>query len=95
MKLNNEPANVLGRKHWWSDDVPRWMNRLAHYVCIWLLAGALTVPIDMWWKHHTFDQSLDWLVMSAIGGAVAYGIALLVYEVGRSRSHARTTSSGA
>jgi hypothetical protein len=95
MKLDGEQASILGRRNSWFDGVPRWMNRLAHIICGLLVGDALTVPLGMWWKQRTFAESLDWLTMGAISGAIAYGVALVVYEVGRSRSAGRSSSSGA
>ena len=95
MRLNGQPANVLARRHWWSDDLPRWMNRLAHYTCLWLLGSALSVPLLMWLRQRTLDQALEWVVIGAITGAVTYGIGLLVYELGRWWSREPSSSNGA
>ena len=95
MKLNGVPANVLTRSHWWSDDAPRWLTRLAHYVCCWLVGSSVLFLLNLWAGRLAVDRSHEWLTMSAVTGGIAYGVGLLIYQIGRRFSASRSTSAGA
>jgi len=94
MKLDGVPGNVLMRRHWWSDDVPRWLNRLAHYTCCWVTASVL-VSLPGWLGRGAIERSNGWVTMAAVTGGVAYGVGIIVYKLAGWRSSGRPIAPGA
>jgi hypothetical protein len=63
---------------------PPWLNRLAHFVCCWLVGGVLSVAFLMWWRDSAIKESLESLGVGAVLAAVSYAIGLAIY-LGRRR----------
>jgi hypothetical protein len=95
MKLDGQPASLFGRSHDWSDDLPRWFNRLAHFICLYLVGTGLGVPLVMWLRDKPFDRALEWMEIAGVNGAVVYACALAFCEVRRRWTSRRQSASGA
>ena len=95
MKLDGKPSNVLTRSHWWSDDAPPWLTRLAHYTCCWLVFGSILFLLNLWTGRAPVERSHEWLTITAVTGGVAYGVGLAVYQVRRRLSAHRSRAAGA
>jgi hypothetical protein len=79
----------------WSDDFPRWMNRLAHLICSLLMGSALGGLLLMeGWRHRTVERSFEGLTFYAKIGSVVYGVGFLVYCFGLWRSRRRSSRTG-
>jgi hypothetical protein len=88
MQSDGKPANVFARALRWADGLPPWMNSLAHFVCIWLVGGVLSVAFLMWWHHRSLKESFESLGVGAFLAATTYAVASVVHQFG----HRRKTS---
>jgi len=86
MRLNGEPSNILMRGRVWSDDLPRWMNRLAHYTGLWLVGSALGCILMMVAKGQGFDYAMQRFAAPSLVATAMYGGGLLVASLGRFRA---------
>ncbi len=78
MALGKEPSNILMRPRWWSDDAPRWLNRLAHYSMVWLVVGVLYAVV----RGSAAGRSLeDRIAVPAIVGSATYALGFIVWRI--------------
>jgi hypothetical protein len=92
-ELEVGPQTTVGRKHW-SDDMPLWMNRHAHYTGLWIASMLLLSLAYGWMKGESFLSSLDRFTAPAAVGAASYAIYFLVYQFRRLRTAKKSVADG-
>jgi hypothetical protein len=94
-KLDGEPINVLTRRHWWTDDMPQWMNRLAHATALWLSASLCGSLLLAWWKGLGIAGAAEMFARPAAFAAIYYTVGLAICWIRKVPFRPRATHDGA
>ena len=84
-----------GSKKHWSDDMPLWMNRQAHFAGLWISTMLLLSIVYGRMKGDSFLGSLDRFTAPAAAAAASYAIYFLVYQVRKLSTPKRSAADGA